>query len=197
MGLVTFCVIMYEATPEGGISEVEENWISSIDFSHVYLFFVTFFFVMHAIFLMVMSMGSAASYQSMFTEKTSDLCAAMEDAKDKKNSWCNFSIFAGSSFSLQKRVEFMLLHSLFKKTYLLPYEFDFPNYLSGCFDRFALRTINRSLFTWWVLLGMVGLNYGRIFMGWTNCLVEGEEGEGEGGEPLEGGSEGGKSNMKQ
>jgi hypothetical protein len=33
MGLVTFCVVMYEATAKGGVSETQENWISAIDFS--------------------------------------------------------------------------------------------------------------------------------------------------------------------
>jgi hypothetical protein len=176
MGLVTFCVIMYEAAPEGGVSETEETWLSAIDFSHVFLFFVTFFFVMHAFYLMIMSVWSASGYRSMFTEKTIDLLAVLE--KVQANAWESF-LFSISQLpvsSVRNRVEFSLLHSLFCKTYLLPLDFDFPYYLSGCFDRFALRTINRSMSTWIVLLAVVLLNFIRIALGWS-CHVKGEEGE--------------------
>jgi len=174
MGLVTFCVIMYEATPTGGISETEESWISAIDFSHVYLFFVTFFFVMHAFYLMFMSVWSSSSYRSMFTEKTSDLAIALE--KVKSNWWDRFlfSVKELPLCSVRNRVEFSIIHSLFLKTYLIPENFDFPYYLSGCFDRFALRTINRSMFTWVVLLFIVACNYVRIAVGWS-CNVPSEE----------------------
>jgi hypothetical protein len=178
MGLVTFCVIMYEATPDGGITEDEENWLSAIDFSHVYLFFVTFFFVMHAFYLMFMSMWSSASYRSMFTEKTVDLYAALQ--KIKANSWDSFlfSVKELPLCSVRNRVEFSIIHALFLKTYLISEDFDFPYYLSGCFDRFALRTINRSMFTWIVLLFVVLCNFIRIQVGWS-CAVPNEE---EGGE---------------
>jgi hypothetical protein len=174
MGLVTFCVIMYEATPTGGISEDEETWITAIDFSHVYLFFVTFFFVMHAFYLMFMSVWSSTTYRSMFTEKTLDLAAALE--KTKANWWENFlfSVKELPLCSVRNRVEFSIIHALFLKTYLIPEDFDFPYYLHGCFDRFALRTINRSMFTWVVLLFIVLCNFVRIAVGWS-CRVPAEE----------------------
>ena len=177
MGLVTFCVIMYEAAPDGGITEAEENWISAIDFSHVYLFFVTFFFVMHAFYLMFMSVWSASRYRSMFTEKTIDLVGAVEKAK--ANWWDSFlfSIKELPVCNLRNRVEFSIIHSLFLKTYLIPGDFDFPYYLSGCFDRFALRTINRSMFTWVVLLVIVACNFVRIQVGWSCAVPGGEEEE--------------------
>uniref|UniRef100_A0A7S3H5P2 EF-hand domain-containing protein n=1 Tax=Spumella elongata TaxID=89044 RepID=A0A7S3H5P2_9STRA len=174
MGLVTFCVIMYEATPTGGISETEEDWINAIDFSHVYLFFVTFFFVMHAFYLMFMSVWSSSSYRSMFTEKTVDLMAVLN--KVKSNWWDKFlfNVKALPLCSVRNRVEFSMIHSLFVKTYLLPVDFDFPYYLSGCFDRFALKTINRSMFTWIVLLVIVAFNFLRILVG-LSCAVPSEE----------------------
>jgi hypothetical protein len=176
MGLVTFCVIMYEASIDGGISEDEETWISAIDFSHVYLFFVTFFFVMHAFYLMFMSMWSSSSYRSMFTEKTIDLHAALE--KIKSSTWDRFlfSVKELPLCSVRNRVEFSIIHSLFLKTYLISEDFDFPYYLAGCFDRFALRTINRSMFTWVVLLFIVLCNFIRIQLGWSCAVPEEEEG---------------------
>lgn len=79
--------------------------------------------------------------------------------------------------SVRNRVEFSMIHSLFTKTYLLPEDFDFPYYLSGCFDRFALRTINRSMFTWVVLLVIVACNFIRILVG-LSCQVPADEEEG-------------------
>lgn len=176
MGLVTFCVIMYEAAPDGGVTETEEDWINAIDFSHVYLFFVTFFFVMHAFYLMFMSVWSASRYRSMFTEKTLDLLAALEKVKASTYDRFLFSVKQLPLCSVRNRVEFSMIHSLFTKTYLLPEDFDFPYYLSGCFDRFALRTINRSMFTWVVLLIIVACNFFRIVIGWS-CSVPGGESE--------------------
>ena len=174
MGLVTFCVIMYEAKQDGAVSETVENWITAIDFSHVYLFFVTFFFVMHAFYLMFMSVWSASSYRSMFTEKTLDLLGSLEKVKASSYEAFLFSVKQLPLCSVRNRVEFSMIHSLFTKTYLLPEGFDFPYYLSGCFNRFALRTINRSMFTWVVLLVIVACNFFRIFVG-LSCAVPEEE----------------------
>lgn len=179
MGLVTFCVIMYEATPDGGITENEESWISAIDFSHVYLFFVTFFFVMHAFYLMFMSVWSSSTYRAMFTEKTKDLISAVETVKASRWSSFLFNVKEFPLSSVRNRVEFSIIHALFLKTYLIPEDFDFPYYLHGCFDRFALRTINRSMFTWVVLLFIVLCNFIRIAIGWS-CHVPAEEEEVEG-----------------
>mmetsp|Transcript_2971 Transcript_2971/g.4586 ORF Transcript_2971/g.4586 Transcript_2971/m.4586 type:complete len:780 (+) Transcript_2971:187-2526(+) len=172
MGLVTFCVIMYEATTAGGVSEGQEHWISGIDFSHVYLFFVTVFFVIHAFYLMAMSSSAASEYRGKFTEKTVDLISSLEKLRDNPISAGIFRFKLLPLSDVRTRVEFSLLHSLFLKTYLLPEEFDFPYYLSGCFGQFALRTIERSMFTWVVLLLVVVLNFARIKLGFSCGAIE-------------------------
>ncbi|KAJ1411915.1 hypothetical protein B484DRAFT_482584 [Ochromonadaceae sp. CCMP2298] len=171
MGLVTFCVVMFEATTEGGVSHGQENWINGIDFAHVYLFFVTVFFVMHAFYLMAMSVSAASEYHQRFTEKNADLIETLEGVRSNyfSSALFNFSLLPLSS--VRSRVEFSLLHSLFLKTYLVPEEFDFPYYLSGCFDQFALRTIDRSMFTWVMLLVIIVVNFVRLRVGWTCSAI--------------------------
>jgi len=162
MGMLTFCVMMYEAVPRNEEDVEEREWMESIDFSHVYLFFVTFFFVMHAFYLMVKSVSAVSEYRLMYSEKT-DLM--IENLQNLKSSWWGSFLFNLKMLpfcSTRYHVEFSLTQSLFTKLYRLPEDVDFPYYLSGCFDRFALRTINRSMFTWIVLLFFVVLNYVSI-----------------------------------
>ena len=162
MGMLTFCVMMYEAVPRNEEDVEEREWMESIDFSHVYLFFVTFFFVMHAFYLMVKSVSAVSEYRLMYSEKT-DLM--IENLQNLKSSWWGSFLFNLKMLpfcSTRYHVEFSLTQSLFTKLYRLPEDVDFPYYLSGCFDRFALRTINRSMFTWIVLLFFVVVNYVSI-----------------------------------
>lgn len=159
MGMLTFCVMMYEGVPRDEEDVLEREWMEAIDFSHVYLFFVTFFFVMHAFYLMAKSVSAVSEYRLMYAEKT-DLM--IENLQNLKSSWWGSFLFNLKMLpfcSTRYHVEFSLTQSLFTKLYRLPEDVDFPYYLSGCFDRFALRTINRSMFTWIVLLFFVVLNY--------------------------------------
>ena len=171
MGLVTFAVIMYEAEHAHGVTSDEEKWLEAIDFSHIFLFFVTFFFVLHAFFLMYQSSQAAKKYRGMFCEETSDLVDKVEAVQN--NCWSRrmFNLKFLPLSNVRDRVEFSLIHSLFTSRYLVPVGFDFPQYLSGCFKRFALRTINRSKFTWIALLIVVFLNFIRIQLG-LSCAIE-------------------------
>lgn len=167
MGMLTFCVMMYEAVPRDETNEVEHEWMESIDFSHVYLFFVTFFFVMHAFYLMAKSVSAVSEYRLMYSERTELM---IEGLQNLKSSWWGTFLFNLKMLpfcSTRNHVEFSLTQSLFTKLYRLPEDVDFPYYLSGCFDRFALRTINRSMFTWVVLLFFVALNYFSIRYNFT------------------------------
>ncbi|KAJ1416365.1 hypothetical protein B484DRAFT_155438 [Ochromonadaceae sp. CCMP2298] len=167
MGLITFVVMMYEATPPTHDVSSHE-WVAAIDFSHIYLFFVTFFFVGHAFYLMFISSCTVTEYRKDHEEKVSELIEELENMKS--TCWQRFLFsFKFLPFSaLRSRVEFSLLHSTFNKTYLLPLDLEYPYYLSGVFDRFALKIINRSIFTWVVLLFVMGLNFCRIRYGWSS-----------------------------
>lgn len=172
MGMLTFCVMMYEAVPRNEEDIVEEEWLAAIDFSHVYLFFVTFFFVLHAFYLMMMSVSAVSEYRLMFSEKTTDVIDGLQAAKRSALGSLLFYMKLLPWSRPRYHAEFSLVQSLFMRLYRLPEELDFPYYLSGCFDRFALAIINRSVFTWVVLLFLVICNYLRIKYDLTEGMFE-------------------------
>lgn len=170
MGMLTFCVMMYEASPEEENDPNAEEWLAAIDFSHVYLFFVTFFFVLHAFYLMIKSATAASEYRLLFSESTTTVIDRLRGAKESWLGSCLFSMKLLPISSARYHAEFSMIQSLFMRLYRLPESLDFPYYLSGCFDRFALATINRSVFTWVVLLFLVACNYVRIRYNLTEAL---------------------------
>eukprot|EP01038_Epipyxis_sp_PR26KG_P013028 gene13028-17460_t len=163
MGLVSFTVIMYVAEENG-----HQDWIQAIDFSHITLFYMTFFFVYNAFYLMRVSILSSSVYRKMFCEKTENLIKSVKMLEDEPTKKFLFSFNYLPLSNIRERVEFTLAHSLFKATYWLPDEFEFHRYLSGCLERYALKTINRSTFTWIILIVLLILNFGRIKIGF-NC----------------------------
>jgi len=62
MGLVSFTVIMIEASKKEDPNH-HDDWIIGIDFSHIVIFFLTFFFVAHAFYLMWTSVSCASIYR--------------------------------------------------------------------------------------------------------------------------------------
>jgi hypothetical protein len=166
MGLVTFCIIVFVASNKAE-SYKHEVYIKGIDFSHVFLFFVTLFFVMQGFYLIIISMLTTKEYHKNLIEKTFELIVKLEKVSKSyiKSLLYRYHIYPISS--IRHRVEFSLIHSIFIKTYILPKDFDFPQYLSGCFDRFALKTIKRSLFSWMMLIFVIGMNCVRIGWGIT------------------------------
>ena len=166
MGLVTFCIIVFVASNKAE-SYKHEVYIKGIDFSHVFLFFVTLFFVTQGFYLIIISMLTTKEYHKNLREKIYELIIKLEKVSKSyfKSLLYRYHIYPISS--IRHRVEFSLIHSIFIKTYILPKDFDFPQYLSGCFDRFALKTIKRSIFSWMMLLFVIGMNCVRIGWGVT------------------------------
>eukprot|EP01034_Spumella_vulgaris_P022807 gene22807-28972_t len=105
-------------------------------------------------------------YRKSFCEKTSDLITELEELETNWSEKFRFGLQYLPLSAIRERAEFHLAHSLFKETYQLPEDFNFAAYLSGCFDRYALKTINRSMFTWFVLMMLGIMNYCRIKAGY-------------------------------
>lgn len=173
MGLVSFTIIMAEALQKNSESHNPnyERWIEGIEFSHILIFYLTFFFVAHAFYLMRTSVVCARKYRQRFCEKPKHLIDKVENQTDQEKLLYTFTYMPFQD--LRTRVEFQLIHFLFNETYLLSEGFNFASYLSGCFDRYALKTINRSMFTWFILMILSVLNYGRIVAGFGFHHCEG------------------------
>eukprot|EP00597_Dinobryon_sp_UTEXLB2267_P015777 CAMPEP_0170113682 /NCGR_PEP_ID=MMETSP0020_2-20130122/10103_1 /TAXON_ID=98059 /ORGANISM="Dinobryon sp., Strain UTEXLB2267" /LENGTH=1358 /DNA_ID=CAMNT_0010340223 /DNA_START=228 /DNA_END=4304 /DNA_ORIENTATION=+ len=164
MGLVSFTVIMIEASKKEDPNH-HDDWIVGIDFSHIVIFFLTFFFVIHAFYLMWTSVSCASTYRKMFSEKRSELISSISDMKDQPLIRYLFQFNYLPLSNLRDRVEFNLAIAIFRDTYWLPDDFNYSSYISSCFDRYALKTINRSVFTWFVLALLGVANYLRIING--------------------------------
>lgn len=158
MGLITFLVIMLEALYEGASHE----FYVSIDFAHILVFFQTLFFAFFAVLLIRMSFVYAKKYRQYAKQSVSDLLAQYKQF----NTTC-FGRFLLSRryipfLSIVRTTEYKVLEKLFTSHYFVPDNFDFGAYLSGCFTRFALKAVNRSLITWFVLAVLFVLNFARL-----------------------------------
>lgn len=143
----------------------EESIIIAIDFAHITLFYLTFFFVAHAFYLIWMSIFNEKRYHAIAGSDLSDLEEKIETLSGDRV-WKFFFEWAYWPFSeVKNNVEFHLLNDLFAKSYALSLNFNFASYLSISFGRFALQSIHRSLFSWFVLVLIIVINYSRIAVG--------------------------------
>lgn len=190
MGLVSFTIIMAEALQKNSQAHDPNyhKWILGIEFSHILVFYLTFFFVAHAFYLMRTSVICSRKYRQRFCEQPKHLIAKVENQSDQEKLLYGFTYMPFQD--LRNRVEFQLIHFLFNETYLLSEGFNFASYLSGCFDRYALKTINRSMFTWLILMILSVLNYVRIIagFGFHDCRGPPEEAAAGGHRYLSGGT---------
>jgi hypothetical protein len=169
MGLVSFSIVMYEATAQIGHDpeSTQVKIITSIDFAHIILFFIAFFFVALAFYLMALSLYYENCYHRLAGDDISNLLTKVEELYKSKFSKILFEWIYWPFSSTRNHIEFHLLNDLFHKTYLLSTNFDFAAYLSISFGRYALKTINRSLLSWLVFLVILIINYIRIVAGFS------------------------------
>lgn len=166
MGLVSFSIVMFEAAEGAGAANAT---VEAIDFAHILLFYLTLFFVLHAFFLMGISILNEKKYRNVYLEDLNQLITKIKD--NSRNPIWNFFFHLESwPFSkVRQHVEFHLLNTLFLNTYLLSETFDFSTYLSISFGRYALKSTNRSLFSWIIILFILIINYTRLQIGY-GCL---------------------------
>lgn len=188
MGVVSFIVIMIQAARTADsydLAQKGSDWILGIDYSHIVLFFLTFFFVVHAFYFMRQSILSASRYRNMYSVTLPNLIKELEFVQANPQSSFFYYLQYLPLSHLRDKVEFFLTLSLFRDTYWLPVEFNYADYLSGCYSRYALRTIDRSFFTWGIILLLVILNYTREVFGmrFDGCgqVVHGDDDGGGGG----------------
>lgn len=171
MGVITFGILLFEASRQNQ-ADLEHTWILAIDFAHILLFFITVFFVMIALFLMKAAISTKYLYRRLNGESLSDLIKTL---KEVKTSSIRLFFFNLPNSKLREKIEFKVLSSLFLSTYKLPANFDFPAYLSNCFSRFALKTIERSMFTYLTLMLIIVANFFRVFIGFSCQIPHGDD----------------------
>lgn len=118
-----------------------ESFLSAVDFAQIVLFKIAIFFVVHALYLIKLSLSIESLCPAYFAEKTSDLRNKVQEMYQnyRRSFWFRQQYLPFST--ARDLVEFSLIHSLFYSAYALPKEFNFAVYLSGSFARFLLKLI--------------------------------------------------------
>ncbi len=172
MGVISFSIIMYQASKTTATEE-ETTIIIAIDFAHIILFYMTIFFVFHAVYLIRISIYNHRRNRGYFAKSIKSLADQIEEV-EKRSCWSpskwlyHFDFFSLSS--LREKAEFKVVQTIFQALYLVPRNFNYPAYISGCYERYALKTINRSLLSWFILLMAILINYLRLFIGFK-CSI--------------------------
>jgi hypothetical protein len=168
MGIVSFVVVLYESIS----LTADSNWIISIDFAHILLFFFCICFVIHAFFLMAISVYQSNAYLKM-DRKSYFACLETMGTRSAWSYFLYYFPFLHLS-SVRRCIEYKIINVVFQDTYCrIPSDFHFPLYLAKCFDRYSLRVIEVSPVSWIILIVLVGANFIRVkFNGPWSCISE-------------------------
>eukprot|EP01041_Mallomonas_annulata_P003493 gene3493-6953_t len=160
MGFMSFAIMMLESSTK----EVHNVWMEAIDFAHIILFFVAIFFVIHATFLIFLSVSLAKGYRRSHVHDEADIIAKVAELQNK-NSYIEKFLYDNSFLplsNLRHNVEFKVLYHLFRDTFDLPIAFDFAHYLTLCTEKYALSILEISSFQRCLLAMVVCINLIRI-----------------------------------
>lgn len=157
MGLVSFVNIMVLAdqstiiTPEIALC---------LQFAHIIIFCMTIFFVCHSFYIMWTSYSSSKAFSRYHNEKLPSLLARINSCEGIEKYLYEWNFFSLSS--LRQIAEYKILYVLFEDTYWFPESFNFSLYLTYCFENYALKIMDRGIFSWIVLLILILLNFIRV-----------------------------------
>lgn len=169
MGFVSLALTLYNASSPHSASVNEK--IVIFDIVHYIIFFICIFFVMHALYIMVLSVFSAKTYERLHFMPMSEVIQRI--VHTETSSLYNFAFKYLPFNSLQRTIEFKVIYVLFRETYNLPRSFDYGSYLSGCFERYALKVLNMGVWSWIILCVLAVANYTRTKVdGDTNYSCE-------------------------
>jgi hypothetical protein len=159
MGFVTLLVTLYTAANPTGVFA---RYSTEIDFVGYVTFFVAIFFVAHALYIMILSMRTSKLYGHLHRIKVAKAIEIF--TQSQKNCWQKFlfEIPYLPFSSVRQKLEFKIIHSLFRDTYWLPTDFDYGSYLSRSFEKYSLKMINIGWTSWVIMIILGFLNYLRV-----------------------------------
>lgn len=171
MGLFSFIISTYLSTIGDNMKEDEYNFIEAIEYSHIVLFYVAIYFVLHAFFIMYSTWGICRKYAITAAKPIEIIIKNLEEIN---SNWLFSSIYSNKYFpfdSIRDDVEFKLLNLIFLDTYyLIPEDFNFSSYLTSCIQRYSLKLTDIGITSWIFVIFLAVLNYLRIeFKGPFNC----------------------------
>ena len=145
------------------------RWIEAADFVGYIVFFVAIFFVMHAFYIMFLSITMCRRYVDLDQASISDILIDFERARKKK--WIKFlmNFRLIPLLKVLKNVEFKIGWAVFRDTYVLPSQFSYVEYVSGCLQRYALRLVDIKMTSWLFLMALAMINYIRMITVDRDC----------------------------
>ena len=165
MGIIALVILLISL---GGASKTSMEWIFVFENIHIITFFTTMFFVLHGFFLMYTAYRYRGSCVRMTWTAESELLEKIKSQNFIQRFFYKWFPFLDAT---RKTTEYKCVELLFCDSYWLPVRFDVPMYLSSCFERYALRTVNVGMFNWSVLAMFIVLNFIRIkFHLGFNCV---------------------------
>lgn len=164
MGFVSFAITMYTAAKDH--SPEVYHVIEIFDFVHYVIFFICIFFVAHSLYIMLQSLLASKQYEKLHSLSLTNLIQDL--VITESNNFKSFMYTYLPMSSLRNAIEFKIIYALFRDTYSLPASFDYGYYLSGCFERYSLKVMNMSIWSWGILLILDAANYLKVKYGSGN-----------------------------
>jgi hypothetical protein len=156
-------LVIYQAI-QTNPSELVFDWIVVFDYVGYVLFFNAFFFVIHAIAIIVRSMQASLQYNIFHSTSMADILQSIENIK--KNSISR--LFYESNYNPivpkpRQMAEFKVIHVLFRDVFGIPDNFEFGEYLGKCFERYSLNIIHLSVSSWIIMILLYSFNLIRVY----------------------------------
>lgn len=194
-----FIVLLIETTNQNASTDLEESLVA-VDFAHVLskhydciipnlladdilllVFFYSLFWVGYAFYLIRISVYYSKTNRMYVKIKPSEIIEMLTNLEENPTgSWSTVLSRWRFGWNLvpwsgkRNICEFHITRQIFRALYLVPKEFDFTSYLSGCFKLYSLKTINRSLMSWLFFFCLVLCNYFRLLAGF-GCTIHTSE----------------------
>ena len=143
-------------------SEQQANWIQAADFVGYVMFFVAIFFVVQAFYIMFLSITMCRQYADLDKASISDILVEFLRVRGDSLSKFLMKFRIIPILQVMKNVEFKIGWAVFRDTYVLPSQFDYVSYVSGCLQRYALRLVNIETTSWIFVIFLCILNYCRM-----------------------------------
>lgn len=163
-GFISFVLTIYQASHEKAAARAY-NWYSILHFVDYLVFFVAIFFVLHSVYIMIVSIQATKLYEKYHILTVSDILVELNDVQTNIFSQLLFDMRYLPFSTIRSKVEFKIIYALFRDTYWLPNDFDYGMYLSNCFQHYSLKVINIGFSSWLIMMALGCLNYLRVLYG--------------------------------
>ena len=159
-GFVSVMLSFYKATANH--SDKRDRAFTTLDFCGYFIFCVSIFHVMHGIYIIIISLSSAKQYDESHRNSVSSILKEWTQLYKQHTCVSKLKAYLMTflyipGFALRSKAEFKIFYSLFRHTYMLPTNFHYGKYLSGCLERYSLKIVTIGA-TGWICMILICLS---------------------------------------